>query len=61
MDRTPAYPLAEHPFDDLRGQPRCSLARLDRTDLTMVMIENSLRQCASLVKGTVLINRFFLW
>jgi len=54
MARIPAHPLAEHPLDDLPGKPRCSWPVSHRTYLTMVMIENSLRQCAPLVKGTVL-------
>jgi SAM-dependent methyltransferase len=54
MARTPAHPLAEHPLDRLPGKPQCSLPASHRTYLTMVMLEASLQQCASFVKGTVL-------
>jgi len=54
MSRTPTHPLAEHPLDRLAGRPVCSLRRHDRTYLTIVMLENSLRQCAEYVKGITL-------
>src|SRR5439155_5910593 len=54
MPRTPAHPLAEHPLDALRGKPRCSLPASHPTWLTILMLENSLQQCSSFVKGKVL-------
>jgi SAM-dependent methyltransferase len=52
--RTPTYPLAQHPLDELQGEPSCSLAASERTFLTALMLESSLRLCAGFVKGTVL-------
>src|SRR5688572_22980264 len=54
MPRTPAFPLAEHPLDLLPGRPECSLPASNRTYLTIVMLENSLRLCAPYVKGKLL-------
>lgn len=54
MPRTPTHPLAEHPLNGFRGKLACSLRRHDRTYLTMLMLENSLRECAHYVKGTTL-------
>jgi SAM-dependent methyltransferase len=54
MPRKPAHPLAEHPLDRLPGPPQCSLPAWHTTWLTMVMVENSLRQCAPFVQGRVL-------
>ena len=53
--RRPAtHPLAEHPLDALRGNPRCSVRPSDRTYLSAVMLEGSLSQCAGYVKGRLL-------
>lgn len=54
MARPPAHPLAEHPLDRVPGKPPCSARSWDRTYLSTVMLENSLRQCAAYVKGKVL-------
>ena len=55
MPRAPAqHPLAEHPLDRLPGKVACSLPPSNRAYLTMVMVENSLRQCASFVQGLTL-------
>jgi SAM-dependent methyltransferase len=54
MLREPTHPLAEHPLDDLRAPPKCSLPGHHRAYLVTVMLENSLRQCASFVKGITL-------
>jgi SAM-dependent methyltransferase len=54
MPRAPTHPLAEHPLDRLPGDPECSLPRSHRTYLTMVMLENSLRQSMPYVKGRLL-------
>jgi SAM-dependent methyltransferase len=54
MPRTPTHPLAEHPLDQLPGQPQCSVVSWGRTYLSAVMLENSLRQCASYIKGKLL-------
>src|SRR5436190_4740066 len=55
MPRAPAqHPLAEHPLDRLPGKVACSLPPSTRAYLTMVMVENSLRQCASFVQGLTL-------
>jgi SAM-dependent methyltransferase len=54
MARTPTHPLAEHPLDRLEGKPSCTLAPWDRTYLAILMLENSLRQCAGYVKGRTL-------
>jgi SAM-dependent methyltransferase len=54
MSRTPAHPLALHPLDSVIGKPQCSLPISNRSWLTTVALENSLRQCAPFVKGLVL-------
>ena len=54
MPRTPTHPLAEHPLDHLRSIPGCSLRRHERTYLTTLMLESSLRLCANYVKGVTL-------
>ena len=54
MSRTPTHPLAEHPLDRLNGRVECTLPTWNRTYLTTVMLENSLRQCAGFVQGSVL-------
>lgn len=54
MPRTPAHPLAEHPLDLLSGKPECSLPVSHRIYLTMLMLENSLRQCRPFIKGRLL-------
>jgi SAM-dependent methyltransferase len=54
MPRTPTHPLAEHPLKGLHGKLACSVPRHDRTYLMVLMLENSLRQCAQYVKGTTL-------
>src|SRR5258705_12036370 len=54
MARTPTHPLAEHPLDQLEGFPSCSLPVHHRYYLVYVMLENSLRQCQSFVKGVTL-------
>ena len=50
----PAHPLAEHPLAGLPGRPQCSLPAWDRTYLTAVMLEGSLRECAPFVEGKLL-------
>jgi len=52
--RSPTYPLAQHPLDDLPGELTCSLAASERTFLTALMLESSLQLCAGFVKGKVL-------
>ncbi|MBC8094278.1 MAG: class I SAM-dependent methyltransferase [Akkermansiaceae bacterium] len=54
MPRIPAYPLAEHPLDQLPGSPECSLPVSNRTYLTIVMLENSLRLTKPYIKGRLL-------
>jgi SAM-dependent methyltransferase len=54
MPRTPAHPLAEHPLDALPGRPQCTQPVSDRTYLSALMLQSSLRQCASYVKGRML-------
>jgi SAM-dependent methyltransferase len=54
MPRTPAHPLAEHPLDRLPGKPECSLPLSNRAYLTTVMLENSLRQSGTFVRGVTL-------
>jgi SAM-dependent methyltransferase len=54
MSRTPNYPLAEHPLDQLSGKPECSLPISNRTYLTIVMLENSLRLTKPYIKGRLL-------
>jgi SAM-dependent methyltransferase len=54
MARTPTHPLAAHPLDQLPGKPPCSVPVSHRAYLTTVMLESSLRRCASFVKGAVL-------
>src|SRR5437660_2140232 len=54
LPRTPAHPLAEHPLDRLPGKPECSLPLWNRAYLTTVMLENSIRRCASFVQGVTL-------
>src|SRR6478609_9472013 len=54
MARIPTYPLAQHPLDERPGKQQCSLPVSDRTYLTIVMLENSLRLTQSYVKGRVL-------
>jgi SAM-dependent methyltransferase len=54
MARTPTYPLAEYPLDELAGPPHCSLPSWERTYLSTLMLENSLRRCAPFVRGRTL-------
>jgi SAM-dependent methyltransferase len=54
MGRTPAHPLAEHPLDALPGNIQCSVPASQRNWLVAVLLESSLRQCASYVSGTTL-------
>lgn len=54
MSGAPTHPLAEHPLDKLVGRPACSLRRHERTYLSTVMLENSLRQCGGYIKGVTL-------
>ena len=54
MSGAPTHPLAEHPLDKLVGRPACSLRRHERTYLSTVMLENSLRQCGGYIKGITL-------
>ncbi len=54
MTRTPSFPLAEHPLDALPRQIECSEPAHSRTYLSQLMLQNSLRQCGSFVKGRVL-------
>ena len=54
MARTATHPLAEHPLDRLPGRPQCSAPVGERTYLSTVMLENSLRQCAPFVRGRLL-------
>jgi SAM-dependent methyltransferase len=54
MARTPAYPLGIHPLEGVRGKIECSVPLSDRAYLHTAALENSLRQCASFVKGQTL-------
>src|SRR5207253_6521369 len=54
MARTPTFPLALHPLDGWQGKLTCSLPKHDRTYLNRLLLESSLAQCASLVRGLVL-------
>jgi 2-polyprenyl-3-methyl-5-hydroxy-6-metoxy-1,4-benzoquinol methylase len=54
MARPPTHPLAQHPLDGLTGRVECSTPTWHRGYLSAVMLENSLRQCGPLVRGTVL-------
>ena len=54
MPRVPTHPLAEHPLEALAGRPPCSLRRYERTYLSAVMLENSLRACGQFVRGATL-------
>ena len=46
--------MAEHPLDGLPGRPQCSMVSWGRTYLATVLLENSLRQCASFARGRLL-------
>lgn len=48
------HPLAEYPLQDISGRPSCTLSRHETPYLSAVMLENSLRQCQSFVKGALL-------
>ncbi len=48
------HPLAQHPLDGTRGRPECSVPSWHRSYLNAVMLENSLRDCSSFVKGSLL-------
>lgn len=54
MARVPTHPLAEHPLEQLPGKPQCSLPASDRTYLSILMLQSSLRQCMPYVKGRLL-------
>jgi SAM-dependent methyltransferase len=54
MLRPSAHPLAEHPLDGVKGRPKCSMAAWERTYLSTVMLENSLRCCGTFVRGRLL-------
>jgi 2-polyprenyl-3-methyl-5-hydroxy-6-metoxy-1,4-benzoquinol methylase len=54
MARNPTHPLAEYPLDHLIGRPKCSTFSSHRTYLSTLMLENSLRQCMTYVKGRLL-------
>ena len=54
MARPPAHPLAEHPLDRLPGFRQCSIPAGQRTYITVLMLESSLRQCAPFIKGRLL-------
>src|SRR5688572_6567999 len=54
MQQPTTHPLAEYPLDGTAGHLECSLPRSHPTYLTIVMLENSLRQCQSFVKGQLL-------
>src|SRR6266850_399975 len=54
MARESTYPLAQHPLDGWRGKVSCTLPPHERTFLTRLMLESSLAQCGSFVRGMVL-------
>jgi len=54
MGRTLTHPLSDHPLDQLKGKLECSLPNWHRTYLAILMLENSVRQCSSYVKGVTL-------
>src|SRR5262245_61209323 len=54
MGRKPTHPLAEHPLDGLSGWPQCSRPVSERTYLSTVLLEGSLRECAGYVRGRLL-------
>lgn len=54
MPRTPSHPLAVHPLDHHTGSLECSLPPSERTYLTILMLEQSLRQCAPYARGQLL-------
>ena len=54
MPRIPAHPLARHPLENISKGFKCSQATHERTFLNTLMIESSLQQCGSYVKGVTL-------
>jgi len=54
MPRTPAHPLAKHPLDGGLKDFKCSQKSSNRTYLTLLMLEASLKRCGAYVKGTTL-------
>src|SRR5208282_1345602 len=54
MARTPAYPLSKHPLDGMGNNLECSVPVHDRTYLHTLMLESSLKQCGTFVRGVTL-------
>lgn len=54
MARTPAHPLARHPLDEAPANFKCSVPASDRAFLHTLMLESSLKQCGTFVKGITL-------
>jgi SAM-dependent methyltransferase len=54
MPRTPAYPLAKHPLENLPKDFKCSAPMSHRPFLHTLMLEASLKQCGAYVKGVTL-------
>ena len=54
MPRTPAHPLAKHPLQNLDPHFKCSVAASSRVYLHTLMLEATLKQCGTYVKGITL-------
>lgn len=55
MPRESTHPLAEHPLDHIRGKiPNCAFPVSNRGYLMTLLLEASLIQCASYVRGRLL-------
>ncbi|HEY6180815.1 MAG TPA: class I SAM-dependent methyltransferase [Terriglobales bacterium] len=54
MTRVATHPLAEHPLAGQTGRLYCSLPMSHRAYLITVMLENSLKNCSTYVKGSLL-------
>ena len=54
MSRTPAHPLAKHPLGNLPKDFKCSLSPSHGMFLHTLMLEASLKQCGTFVRGATL-------
>lgn len=54
MPRTPTHPLAKHPLENIPGDFKCSLPVSHRAFIHTLMLEASLKQCGTYVKGVTL-------
>lgn len=54
MPRTPAYPLAKHPLDNIPKDFKCSVPTSHRMFLHTLMLQASIKQCGAYVKGVTL-------